>query len=41
MIINEKEKNCYILNNYSNNDTVQFEPAEYWYLDLYIITLDD
>lgn len=39
--INKSGKKCYILNDYSNEDTVQFEAAEYWYLDLYIITLND
>ena len=39
--INKSGKKCYILNDYSNEDTVQFEAAEYWYLDLYILTLND
>lgn len=36
-----KARDCYILDEYSHNEIVPFEPAEYWYLSLYIITLDD
>lgn len=39
--INSTGQKCYILNDYSIDDTVQYEASEYWYLDLYIITLDD
>ena len=39
--INSSGEKCYILNEYSSDDVVQYEAAEYWYLDLYIITLDD
>lgn len=34
-------KTCYILDDYAYNDMVPYEAAEYWYLDLFIITLDD
>ena len=39
--IDGKSKNCYILDEYSPQETVPYEAAEYWYLNLYIITLDD
>lgn len=35
------DKTCYILDDYSLQETVPYEPAEYWYLRLYTITLDD
>lgn len=43
MILNIEysKKKCHILDDYSIENTVPFEPSEYWYLDLYIITLDD
>lgn len=40
-IINCNEKTNYILNEFSPDDAVQHEASEYWYLDLYIITLND
>lgn len=39
--INSSGKDCYILDDYSYDDIVQYEASEYWYLDLYIIVLDD
>lgn len=39
--INNSKKKCYILDDFAINDTVSSEASEYWYLDLYIITLDD
>lgn len=39
--IDGKNKTCYILDEYSPQETVPYEAAEYWYLNLYIITLDD
>lgn len=39
--IDTNGKTCCILDDYSCNDIVPFEAAEYWYLNLFIITLDD
>lgn len=39
--IDGMSQNCYILDEYSPQETVPYEAAEYWYLNLFIITLDD
>lgn len=39
--IDPGERRCIILDEFSVSDRVAYEPAEYWYLDLYIIVLDD
>ena len=40
-VIDIKGEKCCILDDYTSDDSVPFEAAEYWYLDLFIIILDD
>ena len=39
--IDPGERRCFILDEFSASDRVAYEPAEYWFLDLYVIVLDD
>lgn len=40
-IINDSKENYYILDDYSIEDSVKYEASEYWYIDLFVIALDD